>query len=228
MELQNFRVAIVSIENLGLSPSLNDGFDLKITLAFLNSESLDPEHTRLAIESVADSYSRTGDFEMAVSGPVNITAASFINKISTDFKFTASYLDAMKLMSSQTTTQEQSMVSSIIKNSNISFSVTSENIQTSLGLKIPHLSTVKPPLNYSFPFFLGFDLYGPTDSHNLDQLLIKTVISPVLLQKSDEGLSIQTNITISPENTMNAANSLANVINPTLASLPTVNFLALI
>ena len=213
------RVGKVSLVKLGLSPALNNAFDMRIDITFI-SDSLDSHNTQLAIEQASRSYAESQDFQVAFSGPFNITKAGFATLITEKFKYTASFKDTLSSIYSHSQNADSLTFASLLEHSNISISILSDQLDAFLGIQLPALSSLKPPLNYSFPFFVGFDLYSGDAS---PQKLLHTSISPVVLQKSSQGFGIETNASVVPVNSLAAAAGLASSINPLFSRTPSVS-----
>lgn len=215
------KIVKVSIFKLGLSPALNNAFDMRIDLTFLG-DSLDPHNTQAAIENASKLYAEKQDFEVAIAGPFKITKAGFARSITEHFRYSASFKDTMSYIYSHSENADSLTVSSLMDNSNMSISILPDQIDAFLDIQVPGLSSLKPPLNYSFPFFVGFDLYG---GDSLEKVL-QTKISPIVLQKSPKGFGIRANASIIPVNTQAAAAGLASAVNPILSRSPTVGYSA--
>jgi hypothetical protein len=221
VELMGTKIVKVSLLKLGLSPALNNAFDMRIDLTFLG-DSLNAQNTQVAIENASMSYAEKQDFEVSIAGPIHIAKAGFASSITENFRYLASFKDTMSYIYSHSENADSLTMSSLLDNSNMSISILNDRIDAFLGIQVPGLSSLKPPLNYSFPFFVGFDLYGAQEK------VLQTKISPIILKKDPKGFGIHANASVIPVNTQEAAAGLASVVNPILSRSPKVFLFSLV
>jgi hypothetical protein len=229
LELEGVKAMKVTIKKVGLASGLNKDFNFEINLGFI-AEGIDYKAVQTAIETAAKHFSEDLDFEFAIVGPIKISGANFVNQITEEFRLLGKASDLMSLLPKQIldilngegsilTPETFDQVQSILGESKISLSVTSDTMRGNFGLKLPVLGFLKPPKSLKFPYQTTLSLFGNS------QKVLQTDVSPIdIVRQSDGGVLIQTEGVLKPENSDAAATALANAINPMLAVNPTVIF----
>lgn len=220
--LEGVKVAKIELSNLELRNGLNGDFKPSFGLKFLEDDSIDATKVQAAIEKASQSYASSSDFNFGVMGPIKITNADWIREATKDLHLEGSFAKLSSTLASTSqpllTPNVMNQVSDILLgNSTLRMAVGNEKIEAFALLDIPPLSFLKPPKEIGFPYNASISIYAANEKAidvSAHPLTVKT--------KSDYGFIVDGGIDVVPVNTPNAAQVLADSLNPILAANPTV------
>ena len=227
LSVEDTKILKLAFENIGLERELNSNFNMRMKVIFLSPE-LDPSKTIKAIESATKRFATESNFGFALSGPIKLSEAKFVENITKDFSIAGNFSDIVGLIpkSFLSTLKHPhpsqdfvDKIKGVLGDSKLNFDVLSEKIKCTFGLHLPLLDFLKPPKSIAFPYETQISIYGK------DIKAIQSNMSPVLIKRESKGLSIESGFDVILINTESAARGLADAINPILAAYPKVFFL---
>lgn len=214
LELQGVPIARVIAHQLSLGHGLQD-LVIKLDVLLLD-EKLELDAMSKALERASLSYALTSDFVVSIVGPVVMPQASFIEKVTRDFRFDVPLSEIMALgIGSNLVISDllnDAGVESILGNSTLGLLVDSKQIKASLGLALPNLFPI--PRKFDFPYTSSIQVLGSRVS------MMKVVVDPVSISRSSRAISVNTSLSLVPVNSNDAAVDLAGAVNPILALKP--------
>ena len=226
--LQGVRVAKVTLRNVDLEQGLNTNFSPSVEMDFIG-DLITPIAVQKAIELATESFATTANFGFALTGPIKVSGADFVEKVTQDLVIpgTVQQLlsiapkDLLKLIAGQSKAaamkaEPQDPLQDLLGNSTIKLDVGNDLISATVGLNLPALSFIKPPKNMGFPYKLSLGIYAS------DSKVVQFDTLPLSVSTGSSGMFINTGLNIAIQNSDAAATGLANAINPILASNPKV------
>ncbi|KAJ3345944.1 hypothetical protein HDU91_007181, partial [Kappamyces sp. JEL0680] len=214
LELQNVSIAHIKAKQLVLQSGVQS-LPLGVDVTFLD-EKMAKDNFANALTAASLSFAQSGDFVFSIVGPVNIPSAPFITEITRELRFDVSLSDLLALNLGSDTKMADvfslSGVESILGNSSIALNVASNEISIPLGLALPNLAPI--PRRFEFPYVTSLDIVGATTP------LLHSVVSPISLARTNVAITVNTSVTVLPTNTQQAAQELADAVNPILAFEP--------
>ena len=227
MELEGAKCAKVEIKKIMIKQGLNENFNIGFQTTLIDSE-IDPVAVRAAIEKASTNYADSGDFNFAITGPIRVTGADFVETATKGLRISGKYSDLQRLReTTDSTTVEnkqetsESDSKSYLGNSDISLSVVGERVLASLGLNLPLLSFIKPPAGLEFPYHSTVSFYGESNK------LFEFGTTPIQASRSQGGMLIKVGAELLADNSPTAVDQVAKTINPVLAMEPKVNNLVI-
>lgn len=156
---------------------------------------------------------------ISLVGPVRLKSAGFAEEISSTLSIRLPMKEmfaAFKLSEIQSLLSTSDGIKTVLSKSSFSANVTSQLITAPITMVLPRYLPL--PDKIIIPAFASAGIYGGS------QHTVTVGMSPIVVETTDDAIKISTIVTMLPNNTMAAANALADVVNPILESVPKVQF----
>jgi hypothetical protein len=106
-------------------------------------------------------------------------------------------------------------INTILQQSQVALKMGSKSIDNTVNLNLPRAVPLPPSI--TFPYSIKLGIYAM----NEEAIEISTL--PLTITTNQQGINVQTGVSIIPQNTDQAANALAAAMNPLLSSNPKVS-----
>ncbi|KAI8928450.1 hypothetical protein BC831DRAFT_548409 [Entophlyctis helioformis] len=226
LALEKTNAVHIGIRKLALDAELMESFKLAIDIDFAY-QGIDPAKVRDAITAASRNFASKGDFSVALAGPLKLTGADFLTKATAPLalklplgSILAGLLGRTPNATVAATTRAPGdnstvapapgLLDLILAKSSISVDVLSDKVQVPLGIVLPVIFPLPPSV--AFPYGTTISIYGG------QQKTIQADVAPITIIRNDQGIFINTTLTVTPTNTDAAATALANAVNPILAA----------
>ncbi|KAJ3192570.1 hypothetical protein HK101_006309 [Irineochytrium annulatum] len=222
ISLQNTTIGRVGLQGLTLATDLNT-VALSVDFNFLDPTVAKPADIQTALQSALSAFldNKLDGLELAVVGPISLTGGDFVSKASQDLVIS---VPTDQIFQALNVGQIQSILSSngiaaLLANTSISASIT-DTIVANVTLPLPRFL----PLPASVPLNFGFS--AAVGAPNNSPAMVASIGS-LSLQTTKDAIRVHASATITPNNTLAAAQSLADALNPALSAHPSAAFVAI-
>ncbi|KAJ3106297.1 hypothetical protein HDU96_008274 [Phlyctochytrium bullatum] len=220
-QLNGSPLARIKISQLALKPQLQT-LDLKATLKF---NTTDPASVVKALgDAVSSMLDGTGkDASLSIVGPLVLTQVGYVQTFTDDFVVN---LPGTDIISSINFDQIKSLLTpeglaNIVGNSTFAATVRSDDISVRAAVGLPRLlplpATIRWPHDTSLKVFGNVAASAATPSW---ARMLGLALGPVTVRTDKKGIVVDTTLDLRLENSTQAADALAAVVNPILAAQP--------
>lgn len=214
VQLNGLSICRVIVQQLSLVKGYQS-LKLDVNVLFLDPN-IERDALVKALEKASLQYAQENNFVLSIIGPVLMPNAGFIHKVTEQLRFDVSLKDLLDLNLGKDIIMSDllslSGVESILGNSTIALQVASDTITIPFGLALPNLAPI--PRKFNFGYTTSINIVGS----NVE--IMQIVVDPVSISRSNMGISVNSSVSIHPENNDAAASDLARAVNPILALHP--------
>ncbi|KAJ3331150.1 hypothetical protein HDU76_003972 [Blyttiomyces sp. JEL0837] len=212
LELEGVNIARVELQNYSLKSSLQR-MNLTVGVKFDTSN---PGLVAGAISNAVDKVLVRGDLNLSLAmvGPISLKQVGVIQTFTDAL---AVKLPAQELLTSLKVDQAKTLISgsglsNLLSNSSFSVDVTSQFLNLVIDLGLSRILALPPTI--AFPYNITMGLYG------FGQKTLQIDVNGLTVNTDESRIGVSTGVTVTPVNTMKAADALAGVFNPVLAAVP--------
>ncbi|TPX77175.1 hypothetical protein CcCBS67573_g01541 [Chytriomyces confervae] len=212
IQVQNAPITRVNVSGFSLNAGLQD-FTVKTELTIATD---DPKRS---IDAISDGLSKalgggTGLF-VGIFGPVRIRPFAILETITKGLSFNveaSTVLSAIPATSNNSTVFTNAAIADALGKGKFNAKLTESAVKLDSSLFIPRPLPLPPKI--SFPYATGASL----SSKNIS--LVSFKLSPIGINADKSTVGVDTGVEVDFANTMEAAEALANAINPIIAAKP--------